>query len=291
MTPWRAVREWAAGLDLLAQNPANCSGVELLQAGAIVALALAALRALAAAFVLRAMRRGARPVARSSRLFAIYRRAAAELGVRRLPQLLVSREAMAPLFIAGVWRPFIVIDARVARTAPADELRVALLHELAHYRRGDNVRAAFVGPLTAAAVALTAGAVALQTSFGHRYFRFDFDAALPLLTTLPPIAFLLVRSIGARFALGREVACDDETVRATGDPLLVASALLSFATAAVPSRGATQPSHACLVTSGNVETRVRRLVAYRPPSRLATLSLQLASLGALVFVLSVVATR
>lgn len=291
MTPWRAVREWAAGLDLLAQNPANCSGVELLQLGALAALALAALRALAGVFVLQAMRRGARPVAHSSRLFSIYRRAAAELGVRRLPPLLVSREAIAPLFIAGVWRPFIVIDARVARTAAADELRVALLHELAHHRRGDNVRAALVAPLTAGAVALTAFAVALQTSFGYRYFRFDFHAALPLLAMLPPVAFVLVRSIGARLALGREVACDDETVRATGDPLLVASALLSFATASASRRGAMRPRHACLVTTANVETRVRRLVAYRAPNRLGTVSLQLATLAALLFVLSVVATR
>ncbi|HEY0140368.1 MAG TPA: M56 family metallopeptidase [Thermoanaerobaculia bacterium] len=291
MTPWRAVREWAAGLDLLAQNPANCSAVELLQIVAFVALALAALRALAGAFVLRAMRRRARPVARSSRLFSIYRRAAAELGVRRLPALLVAREAMAPLFIAGVWRPFIIIDARVARTAASDELRVALLHELAHHRRRDNVRAAFVGPLTAAAVGLTAGAVALQTSFTHRYFRFDFEAALPLLAMLPPLAFVLVRSLGARLALGREVACDDETVRATGDPLLVASALLSFATASASRPGAMQPRHACLVDSWNVETRVRRLVAYRAPNRVGTLSLQLATLAALLFVLSVVATR
>ena len=291
MTPWRAVREWAAGLDVLAQNPANCSAVELLQLGALLALALAALRALAGAFVLHAMRRGARRVAQSSRLFSVYRRAAAELGVRRLPALFLSTDSMAPLFIAGVWRPFIVIDARLARTAAADDLRVALLHELAHYRRGDNLRAAFAGPLTAAALALTAVAVAMQTSFGHAYFRFGFDAALPLLAALPPIAFVLVRSIGARLALGREVACDDETVRATGDPLLVASALLSFATASVSTRGAMQPRHTCLVTSGNVETRVRRLVAYRPPSRLAALSLQLATLAALLFVLSGVVTR
>jgi Zn-dependent protease with chaperone function len=291
MTPWRAVREWAGGLDLLAQNPANCSAVELLQVGGGVVLALFALRAFAGAFVLHAIRRGARPVSQSSRLFTIYRRAAAELGVRRLPALLVSREAIAPLFIAGVWRPFIIIDAHVAHTAAPDELRVALLHELAHYRRGDNIRAASVGPLLAGALALTGSAVALQTSFGHRYFRFDFDAALPLLAILPPLAFFLVRSIGARLALRREVACDDETVRATGDPLLVASALLSFATASASRPGVMLPRHACLVDSGNVETRVRRLVAYRPPSRFGRLSLQLATLTALLFVLSVVATR
>ena len=290
MTPWRAVREWAAGVDLLAQNPANCSAVEVLQVAAIVALALAALRALAGAFVLQALRRGARPVAQSSRLFAIYERAAVELGVRRLPALLVSREAIAPLFIAGLCRPFIVIDAHVARRASADELRVGLLHELAHYRRGDNVRAAFVGPLTAAALALTAGAVALQMSFAHAYFRFGL-AALPLLAMLPPIAFVLVRFVDGRLALRREVACDDETVRATGDPLLVASALLSFATPSASKPGAMQPRHACVVSSRNVETRVRRLVAYRAPNRLQTLSLQLATLAGLLFVLSVVATR
>ena len=291
MTPWRAVREWAAGLDVLAQNPSDCSAVELLQLAGIVGLALAGLRVLAGAFVMQALRRDARPVAPSSPLFDIYRRAAADLGVRRLPALLVAREAIAPLFIAGVWRPFIVIDAHVAQTAAADELRVALLHELSHHRRGDNVRAAFVGPLTAAAMALTAAAVVLQTSFGHGYFRFDIHAALPLLATLPPIAFVLVRAIGARLALGREVACDDETVRATGDPLLVASALLSFAAASASNRGTLQPRHACLVTSRNVETRVRRLVAYRAPNRLGTLTVQLATLSALLFVFSVVVTR
>jgi Zn-dependent protease with chaperone function len=291
MTPWRAVHEWASGLDLLAQNPANCSAVDLLQISAIVALALAALRALAGAFVLQAIRRDAQPVAESSRLFTIYRRAAAELGVRRLPTLLVSREARAPLFIVGVRRPFIVIDARVARTTADDELRVALLHELAHHRRGDNLRAAFVGPLTAGAVALTVGAIAMQTSFAHGYFRFDFHAALPLLVTLPPIAFVLVRSIGARLALRREVACDDETVRATGDPLLVASALLSFATVPTSKPGAMLARHACLVSPANVETRVRRLVAYRAPSPLTTLALQLTTLAALLFVLGVVAMR
>ena len=290
MTPWRAVREWATGVDLLAQNPANCSAVELVQIVAIVALGLAALRALAGALVLQAMRRGAQPVAQSSRLFEIYQRAAAELGVRRLPALLVSRKAMAPMFIVGVWRPFIIIDAYVARTAAADELRVALLHELAHHRRGDNLRAAFVGPLTAGTVALTAGAIALQMSYTYAYF--DFGAVtLPLLAMVPPIAYVLVRLVGARLALRREVACDDETVRATGDPLLVASALLSFATASTSKRGRVHPRHACLVSSRNVETRVRRLVAYRAPNRLRTLSLQLATLATLLFVLTVVATR
>jgi Zn-dependent protease with chaperone function len=291
MTPGGAVREWAAGLDFLAQNPANCSAVELLQIGGLVVLALAALRALAGAFVLQAIKRGARPVAQSSRLFTIYRRAAAELGVRRPPALLLSRSAIAPLFIAGVWRPFIVIDARLARTAADDELRVAMLHELAHYRRGDNLRSASVGPLLAGALALTATAIALQTSFGHAWFRFDLDKALPLLATLPPVAYLIVRSLAARLALRREIACDDETVRATGDPLLVASALLSFATATVAARGAKLPRHACLVDAGNVETRVRRLMAYRPPSRFGTVSLQLATLVGLLFVLSVVITR
>ena len=290
MTPWRAVREWAAGLDLLAQNPANCSAVEVLQVAGIVALALAAVRALAGALVLQLMRRRARPVARSSRLFGIYRSAAAELGVRRLPELFVSRDAVAPLFIAGVWRPFIVIDARVAETATAEELRVGLLHELAHHRRRDNVRAAFVGPMTAGVVALTAGAAAMQMSFAYSYFEFG-SATLPLLAMLPPIAYVLVRIVGTRLAFRREVACDDETVRATGDPLLVASALLSFATASVSKRGRMQRRHACVVTWQNVETRVRRLVEYRPPNRLATLSLQLGTLFTLLFVLGVVATR
>src|SRR5687768_16020845 len=89
MTPWRAVREWAAGLDLLAQNPANCSAVELVPVAAVVALAQGVLWAFAGAFVLHATRRGARPVPQWSRLFTLHRRPAAELGVSRLPALFI----------------------------------------------------------------------------------------------------------------------------------------------------------------------------------------------------------
>lgn len=291
MTPWRAVREWAAGVDLLLQNPANCPAVELLQTGAVASLALLVVRGIAGTLAVATLRRGASPVQEGSRLAGLYARAVAGLGLRRAPLLVTLDGAAAPIFIAGLWRPFIAVDARVARELGDDELRVALLHELAHFRRGDNWRAALAAPLLVGALALTIGAIALQTSFAHALFRFDFDEALPLLLLLPALAIAVVRFARGRLALGRELACDDDTVRATGDPLLVASALLSFATCATERQTAGAPRHARLLEQSNVDVRVRRLLAYRAPRRLRGLAAQIATLAVLLFTLAALVTR
>ena len=298
MSPWRAVREWASGLDVLLQNPANCSAVELLQIGAAVSLALVALRGIAGALALAKMRRGARPVQKGSRLAELYAAAVADLRVSRAPALVTIGGGAAPMFIAGVWRPFIAVDERVAREMPEEELRVALLHELAHFRRGDNLRAALAAPLIVGALSLTFGAIALQTSFVYAFFRFDFDEALPLLALLAALAIAFVRFVRWRLALGRELACDDDTVRATGDPLLVASALLSFAACGTTedtqeclSSTMAAPRHACLVDRSNVETRVRRLLEYRSPRRLRVLVPQMVTLAMLLFTFAALVTR
>jgi len=61
-------------------------------------------------------------------------RRARELGLRRSPRLKVSDEVDSPQ-VAGLWRPTILLplDDRLND----DELDMALMHELAHVRRGD----------------------------------------------------------------------------------------------------------------------------------------------------------
>jgi beta-lactamase regulating signal transducer with metallopeptidase domain/regulation of enolase protein 1 (concanavalin A-like superfamily) len=63
------------------------------------------------------------------------RREAKRLGVRRLPRLLLSLQVDSPL-LAGIWRPAIVLPARL-EAFDAHELRLMLAHELAHHRRRD----------------------------------------------------------------------------------------------------------------------------------------------------------
>jgi bla regulator protein BlaR1 len=63
-------------------------------------------------------------------------RRARELGLRRSPRLVVSDEVDSPQVI-GLWRPTILLplEERLAD----EELDMALMHELAHVRRGDLV--------------------------------------------------------------------------------------------------------------------------------------------------------
>lgn len=63
-------------------------------------------------------------------------RRARELGLRRSPRLAVSDEVDSPQVI-GLWRPTILLP--LEERLGDDELDMALMHELAHVRRGDLV--------------------------------------------------------------------------------------------------------------------------------------------------------
>jgi beta-lactamase regulating signal transducer with metallopeptidase domain len=63
-------------------------------------------------------------------------RRARELGLRRSPRLAVSREVDSPQ-VVGLWRPTILLP--LEDRLDDEELDMALMHELAHVRRGDLV--------------------------------------------------------------------------------------------------------------------------------------------------------
>lgn len=62
--------------------------------------------------------------------------AAAQLGLRQLPELRLTRFNHSPA-VCGLFRPVIVLPAKLARELGADALRDVLLHELAHVQRRD----------------------------------------------------------------------------------------------------------------------------------------------------------
>ncbi|MCA9158659.1 MAG: M56 family metallopeptidase, partial [Planctomycetales bacterium] len=73
-----------------------------------------------------------------TRLGIIYREAAEALGVRRLPELLISPEKTGP-YSFGVLRPTIVIPTTCTEHLDSEAVRIVLAHELVHHRRGDLV--------------------------------------------------------------------------------------------------------------------------------------------------------
>lgn len=95
---------------------------------------------------------------------------AAELKLRRVPQVLLSKAAAGPLVINAL-RPKIILPVNFETTFTAQEQSHALRHELSHIRRGD---------LYASLAALVVRIVNWPNPLVHiaaRYFRADQEAA------------------------------------------------------------------------------------------------------------------
>ncbi len=63
-------------------------------------------------------------------------RLSTSLGLRRVPAVVVSRDALGPLSM-GIWRPTIVLPAALIEESNHAALEPILAHELLHLRRGD----------------------------------------------------------------------------------------------------------------------------------------------------------
>jgi len=112
--------------------------------------------------------------------------------IRRV-KLLVSDEVRVPTALGFFW-PAVVLPAWALRDLSADELRVIVLHELAHLRRWDD-----------------------WTNLGQKFVKalFFFHPA--------------VWWIDSRLALEREIACDDMVLEQTANARTYAASLVSVA--------------------------------------------------------------
>ena len=99
----------------------------------VLGMACVALGACRSALRVRALRRGAR--AAEPELAARVASIAVRLGVRRVPAILLSHDAAAPVAI-GVWRRAVVLPVSFARSLAPGDLDGVVAHELAHHLRG-----------------------------------------------------------------------------------------------------------------------------------------------------------
>lgn len=81
------------------------------------------------------LRQKAEP-ARSVVLLREFREEAERLGIRRLPQLRLSQQAVG-VQLVGIWRPAIILPDCAEEAFDEDERRLMLAHELAHLKRRD----------------------------------------------------------------------------------------------------------------------------------------------------------
>jgi beta-lactamase regulating signal transducer with metallopeptidase domain len=124
-----------------------------------------------------------------------------DFGARRRVKLCVSSDVAVPAAI-GFFRPAIVFPAWLLPQLSPEEIKVVLLHELAHFRRWDD-----------------------WSNLAQKIMKaaFFFHPA--------------VWWIESRLTLEREMACDDIVLTQTASPRAYASSLISFAEKLQNARG------------------------------------------------------
>ena len=186
------------------------------------------------------LRRSCRPLTdpRVTELFAEARRA---LGLARRVRLAVTDRLTSPA-VAGVLIPTLILPLSLTTTLSPEQIRMVLLHELAHIRRGD-------------------------------YVANLFQLLAEALLFFNPAVWWISRQI----RLEREACCDATAIALSGAPaeyaqtlLCVAESLLQPPPAAAPGFGG--PRHSPLLD------RVQRLLVpgYRPALRLTWRAMLLA---------------
>ncbi len=83
--------------------------------------------------------RAIRPMPRVNDLavVALLHRCCEEMGVPRVPEVLRSNDSIAAPALMGFWRPRMLLPAHVLDNFASAELRLIILHELAHLKRRD----------------------------------------------------------------------------------------------------------------------------------------------------------
>jgi beta-lactamase regulating signal transducer with metallopeptidase domain len=137
---------------------------------------------------------------------ALLREIAARLGMRRVPLLLGSKRAIAPLAV-GFGRPAVILPQHLLGTVSDSELHDVLVHEAAHLRRGDQwivllqeLAAALYWPIVSIH-ALNRGLQRAREEVCDNIVLADRDA-LRYSETLLHIAELLLRVYPMRAAVG-----------------------------------------------------------------------------------------
>jgi len=153
-----------------------------------------------------------------------------EFKSRRPVKLCISSDVSAPAAI-GFFRPAIVFPAGLLWQLSREEIRVILLHELAHLRRWDD-----------------------WTNLGQKIVK-------AVLFFHPAVWW-----IESRLSLEREMACDDIVLAATSSPRAYASSLISFAEKLRDVRGVAL-AQSLLSRVCQMSLRVAHILDAKRPSR------------------------
>ncbi len=254
-----------ANYQILLENPSQCSTVDILRMITIPLFVIFVIKLVVHLVVFYRMKKKFSRLSEGTNpdLFRVYRGAAQKAKIRRLPPLYQFSNERPLVFTIGSLKPAIFLAPSVAEKMPREELDAVLVHELTHIKRQDNFLFWLLEVLFVSIPILVIQLFALSFVFNVQNSLYAIAGALLVVT--------LVRAVlWKRILFLREVSCDDLSVDAIKDPLILASSLVN-----VWRLGRSVPRYrwhrglafaqTLLPAATNLDSRVRRLIKYRRP--------------------------
>ncbi len=251
--------------QILLGNPSGCGAVELLRLFTFTLLVVFALKLALHLIVFQHLKHKFQRYTIDShpRVFRIFEDAVKKVGLRRLPRFYQFSDERPLVFAIGSLRSAIFLSARVAEQLSKKELEAALLHELIHIKRRDNLLIWFLEIFFLSIPVIVVQVFALSFIYSVENSVSALLGSLAVLTVFKAL-------IWKRILYLRELSCDDFSVDKIKDPLILASSLVS-----VWRLGQTLPGYrwrtglqftqTLLPPSQKLVYRVQSLVIYRRP--------------------------
>ncbi|MFQ5675418.1 MAG: M56 family metallopeptidase [bacterium] len=250
---------------ILLGNPSGCGTVELLRLFTFTLLVIFLFKLSAHLFIFNYLKRKFSRYSAQSHpgLFQLFEKAVQKVGLKKVPPLYQFRNENPLIFTIGSLRPAIFMAPQMAEKLKTDELEAALVHELTHIKRRDNLLIWFLEIFFLSIPILFVQVFAISFIFSIEYSVYAILGSLIVLTIFK--AFLWKRIV-----FMRELSCDDLSVDKIKNPLILASSLVNVWRLAkrVPKyRWQTGLSftQTLLPARLSLDSRIERLLHYRRP--------------------------
>lgn len=250
---------------ILLGNPSGCGTVELLWLFTFTLMVIFVFKLVIHLIVFQHLKRKFSRFTkdRHGALFQLIRDAAERVKVRKLPPLYQFSNERPLIFTIGSIRPAIFLAPQMVKKLEHAELEAALVHELTHIKRRDNLLIWFLEIFFLSIPLLIIQIFAISFVFSVQNSVYAILGALAVLTAFK--AFLWKRILYLR-----ELSCDDLSVDQIKDPLILAASLTN-----VWRLGKNLPSYrwqkglafaqTLLPARRSLDFRIQRLLNYKRP--------------------------
>ena len=205
---------------ILLGNPSGCGTVELLRLFTFTLLTIFVLKLFAHLIIFHHLKRKFPRFSEDAHgpIFHLIKEAAKKVKLRTLPPLYQFSNERPLIFTIGSLKPAIFLAPQMVEKLEEPELEAALIHELTHIKRRDNLLIWFLEIFFLSMPLLIIQIFAISFIFSVQNSVYAILGALAV-----PMAFKVF--LWQRILYLRELSCDDLSVDKIRDPLILAASL------------------------------------------------------------------